>query len=78
MKNNSPVRSSSGKPNEEDTAIYAQSQKRRAPPPPIAPAKVEKLPPDVGEERLDHMKKMKELKPVMPTLETNYYDQVIQ
>lgn len=71
------MHSPSGKPNNEDTAIYAQPQKRRAPPPPIASAKVEKPPPDVGEERLDHMKKMKELKPVMPILETNYYDQVI-
>ncbi|XP_052720135.1 myosin-IIIb-like isoform X3 [Crassostrea angulata] len=76
MRNNSPVHSPSSKPSNEDTAIYAQPQKRRAPPPPIAPAKVEKPPPDVGEERLDHMKKMKELKPVMPTLETNYYDQI--
>jgi hypothetical protein len=75
-----------------DTAIYAVPQKRRAPPPPSpdqerAPPlptsnKRERAPPPpvpppaVGEDRLDHMKKMKELKPVMPLLETGYYDQV--
>lgn len=84
MKNNSPVHLPTSDPpksptkpaSDTDTAVYAVPQKRRAPPPPISPPNLQKPPPDLGEERLDHMSKMKELKPVMPWLETGYYDQV--
>lgn len=90
VRNNSRVHSPPGEPPKsptpQETDIYAVPHKRRAPsppksptkapPPPKFPTKVEKPPPDVVEERLDHMKKIKELKPVMPLLESSYYDQV--
>ncbi|XP_061169935.1 myosin-IIIb-like isoform X3 [Saccostrea echinata] len=82
VKNNSPVHVPSGQPPKSpvravnDTDIYAVPQKRRAPPPPKSPTKVEEPLPDVDEERLDHMRKIKELKTVMPTPETSYYDEI--
>nr|XP_022321566.1 myosin-IIIb-like isoform X3 [Crassostrea virginica] len=90
VRNNSRVHSPPGEPPKsptpQETDIYAVPHKRRAPsppksptkapPPPKFPTKMEKPPPDVVEERLDHMKKIKELKPVMPLLESSYYDQI--
>ena len=32
--------------------------------------------PDIGEERLEHLKKMAELKTLMPDLEFQYYSQL--
>ena len=68
----------------EPEAVYAipdKSKKRQAPPRPRGPPKdeeVEKKPvPDVGEERLEHMKKMNELKTLMPETEFEYYRRLV-
>lgn len=46
--------------------------------PPVAKQQVVAMAtPDVGEERLDHMKKMRELKTLLPDLEMQYYRNLV-
>ncbi|XP_053386580.1 myosin-IIIb-like isoform X4 [Mercenaria mercenaria] len=57
----------------------AGSRKRMAPTKPVEVARQPSIPkrdPDVGEERLEHMKKMGQLKTLMPTKENAYYDRL--
>lgn len=77
MRNNFLVYLFLSKFSNDDIVIYVQFQKRRVLFFFIVFVKVEKFFFDVGEERLDYMKKMKEFKFVMFILEINYYDQVI-
>ena len=62
-------------------AVPDKSRKQEAPTIPRGPPKEERVEikpvPDVGEERLEHMKKMNELKTLMPDAEFNYYSRLV-
>ena len=49
----------------------------RAPPPPVVKTPVVEKKPQVSEERIEHMKKMSELKTLMPETETTYYNRLV-
>lgn len=68
-------------PSQTDNTDKSTRKKRQAPQPkqvPIAKQPVVSMAtPDVGEERLEHMKKMKELKTLLPDLEMEYYRNLV-
>ena len=84
-KHSSPKKQAPEPPHIEPEAVYAvpdKSRKREAPPIPRGPPKEERVEikpvvPDVGEERLEHMKKMNEFKTLMPDAEFDYYSRLV-
>ena len=71
-------------PKTEPEPIYAVPDKSRKGHAPLKPAEPKKeiivetrLVPDVGEERLEHMRKMNELKTLMPEREFEYYSRLV-
>ena len=83
-KQSSPKKKAPEPPHIEPEAVYAvpdKSRKREAPAIPRGPPKEERVDikpvPDVGEERLEHMKKMNELKTLMPDAEFDYYSRLV-
>ena len=83
-KQNSPKKKASAPPHIEPEAVYAipdKSRKREVPAIPRGPPKKERVEikpvPDVGEERLEHMKKMNELKKFMPDAEYDYDSRLV-
>ena len=55
----------------------SKPKRNKAPPPPVVKKPPVDRKPEVGEERLEHMKKMSELKTLMPDTESQYYNKLV-